>query len=105
MQLAALEKKLRGCNGSRTPNKIQKCPADTRQGNTIVGCMNRKKARHLKQPFSLHLALKRLHGGLRSDLGTMPQPVCGSAGGRAEVSTEADQGSGKHDFRGKSAVN
>lgn len=42
---------------------------------------DRKKARHLKQPFSLHLAQKRLHGGLHSDLGTMPQPVCGSAGG------------------------
>lgn len=99
MQLAALGKKLRGFNGSCTPNKIQKYPADTRKGRTIAGCMNRKKTRHL------HLALKRLHGGLHSDLGTMPQPVCGSAGARAEVSTEADQRSGKHDFRGKSAVN
>lgn len=73
-----------------TPDKTQKCPASTRKENAVVGCMSREKARRLKQPFSLHQALRRLHVGLHPVLGTMLQPVCGSAGERAEASTEAD---------------
>lgn len=70
-----------------TPNKTQKCPAGTRKGNAVVGCMNREKA---KQPFLLHLALRRLHGGLHPGWGTTLQPACGSTGERAETSTKAD---------------
>lgn len=83
------------------PNKTQKCPAGTRKANTILGCMNRVTARHLKQPFSLHLALRRLHVGLRPGLSTTLQPLCGSTGDRAEASTETHYRSGKCDFRGK----
>lgn len=73
-----------------TLNKTKKCPAGTRKGNAIVGCMNRGKARRLKQPFSLHLALRRIHVGLHSSMGTVLQPVCSSTGERAKASTEAD---------------
>lgn len=44
-------------------NKTQKCPAGTKKGSTILGCRNRETARHLEQPFALHLALRKLHVG------------------------------------------